>query len=211
MNDPETVKADDAQRAEAEAGIAAVHEVWTFEKTLCELERAIRTGDEYALHYRWESGKLLLGERRGKRLGDRVLASYAKCLKVSTSELSSRQKFAAKFPAGCPTQAELHTAMESRRLAFNGAPIPKKPTVVTWNAIRTQLLPDKSKPKERTASEYLKDAFKALQRASYRSKTAEDWKLLGKIIDLIENMTIDRDGIDTAWRLRNYDRLETMM
>jgi hypothetical protein len=195
MNDIEVVNVDEAERISAVAVIEAGQAFTNFKDAMWACECAIRKGDDDALRARWESGRLMLASRRGKRLDNGVLARYASALKTSTSELTSRQKFAEKYPERCPTQPELLMYVRSRRpAAWNGDRLPSKAHIVTWNEIRTTLLTDTPRgKKEPNASALLKDALNAIQRVTYVHLTAEDLEVVAKIDGLLDVIRQNRD------------------
>jgi hypothetical protein len=61
------------------------------------LEEAVNRSDGDGLRARWESGRYMLGLRKGKQLPHGMAAQLEAELKVSRSELTARMKFAAKF------------------------------------------------------------------------------------------------------------------
>ena len=95
---------------------------------LRDLERKISRSESTGVVARWEFGKLLLGQRVGKKLPAGLLANVAADLGVSRSELQKRVRFAEKYP----TETELCNALHSYG---------------SWHRIVCEaLLPDDPKP-----------------------------------------------------------------
>jgi hypothetical protein len=152
------------------------------------LEKEIRKSDDGGLHLRWESGREMLRLRGGKRLPNGYLRNMEKAFKVHRSELTSRMKFAEKFP----TEEQLTTVSSK-----------------SWFEIRQKVLTDTPKGGKTTASAVILRAYKAVRHLSDTCAvlTAEDHKVLHDLADLIEKWTAHDDEAGQEWRARTGDAL----
>jgi len=150
-------------------GLEEINKDVHYSDKMWRLEKEIRKSDGGGLRARWESGKLMLSDRQGKRLPNGALARYAKLLKVHPSELTARMKFAEKFP----TEEQLTTVISKFQ---------------SWFDIKQKALTDTPKAKkEKTWSQHLRCARKDFQRLYKCASTeaAEENKLFREIVEAI--------------------------
>lgn len=140
---------------------------------LLQIEDAVRLADlntrgweHRGLLARWESGRLLLQYRRGRRLPNRMLRKLTVELSVSASELGARMKFFEKFP----TQEKLSNCIGEFR---------------TWLAIKQKALTDTPRERRTNASLALKRTVRLLEEYEPLGYDAEDEYRLSLIAHIV--------------------------
>jgi hypothetical protein len=132
------------------------------EAELKQIEKRIETRDAEGVPDRWESGRILLRLRGGrKQLPHGLADQLVKSLGIHRSELTARMKFAEKFP-----EEELTNVISQFK---------------TWFAIKQQALTNKTRTtgpdQERAADRQAKKAFDLLEsiESAEFGKDGLDW------------------------------------
>jgi hypothetical protein len=97
-------------------------------RQLRDLETRISGAESTGVLARWEFGRLLLGQRAGRKLPAGLLATVGADLGVSRTELQKRMRFAEKYP----TEEEMRNALRNYG---------------SWHRIVGEALPDDPKPR----------------------------------------------------------------
>jgi hypothetical protein len=186
------------------------------------LEQEIRKCDDGGLRARWASGKQMLKLRVGDRLPNGALNRAAKILKVHRSELTSRMKFAEKYPTEKQfTTVSSKSWFEIRQKALTDTPKAKKKEKTRGKLLQCALrdadalslfaspLPAEDQFGLRlvagvivylmTDSERILCAHQAIASLSGGPLTEKDDEVLRQTTDLIENRTPDREDIKREW------------
>ena len=139
---------------------------------------------------RWESGRWMLAQRKGKQLPKGAMAELVEATGKSSSELNYRVQFAERYS----TEAEVSSAME---------------TFTSWTQVKSSL-PKPSKTKPRTEPKIAKsrdpELLNAIREAvaadQYkRQELAQEFNVHNSIMDLAHNYVLgERDAAPIDWK-----------